>query len=104
MGRLFPRALPGVSVAGAALRTLRALRRASRSSAQPFSMSHAGKLRLTVVALLGAAVVASCRDRHKTPTAPATDTVAQLDTQTTSVVPADPPKPALSPLADTIAD
>ena len=62
-------------------------------------MSHAGKLRLTVVALLGAAVVASCRDRHKTPTAPAADTGAQLDTQTTKVVPADPPKPA-----DTIAE
>jgi hypothetical protein len=67
-------------------------------------MSHAGKLRLTVVALLGAVVVASCRDRHKTPTAPAADTVAQLDTQTTTVVQAEPPKPALSPLADTIGD
>ena len=67
-------------------------------------MSHAGKLRLAVVALIGAAVVASCRDRHKTPTAPAADTVAQLDTQTTSVVQAEPPKPALSPIADSIAD
>ncbi|HWE41794.1 MAG TPA: hypothetical protein VG432_04770 [Gemmatimonadaceae bacterium] len=67
-------------------------------------MSHAGKLRLTVVALLGAAAVASCRDRHKAPTAPPADTVAQLDTQTTTVAPPDPPKPALSPLADTIAE
>ena len=67
-------------------------------------MSHAGKLRLTTIALLGAVTAASCRDRHKTPTAPAADTVAQLDTQTTKVVEAEPPKPALSPLDDSIAD
>jgi hypothetical protein len=68
-------------------------------------MSHAGKLRLAVVALLGAAVVASCRDRQKTPTAPPADTVAHLDTQTTtSVAQPEPPKPELSPLADSIAD
>ena len=67
-------------------------------------MSHAAKLRLTVVALLGAAVAASCRDRQKTPTAPAADTVAQLDTQTTTVVQAEPPAPELSPLADSIAE
>ena len=71
-------------------------------------MSHAGKLRITVVALFGAAVAASCRDRHKTPTAPPADTIAQLDTQTAKVVASDTtaPKapPALSPLADSIAD
>jgi hypothetical protein len=66
-------------------------------------MSHAGKLRLTIVALLGAAVVASCRDRRKTPVAPPADTVTQLDTQTTKVAPPEPEKPALSPLADSIA-
>lgn len=77
-------------------------------------MSHAGKLRLTVAALIGVAVAASCRDRHKTPTAPVGDTIAQLDTQTSKVAPidsqtiaavqAEPPKHALSPLADSIAD
>lgn len=66
-------------------------------------MSHAGKLRLTIVALLGVAVAASCRERQKTPVAPAADTVTQLDTQTTTVVPPEPAKPALSPLADSIA-
>lgn len=67
-------------------------------------MSHAGKLRLAVVAILGGVVAASCRDRQKTPTAPPADTVAQLDTQTTTVVQAEPPNPELSPLADSIAD
>ena len=66
-------------------------------------MSHAGKLRLTIVALLGAAVVASCRDRQKTSVAPTADTVTHLDTQTTGVVAPEPEKPALSPLADSIA-
>ena len=73
-------------------------------------MSHAGKLRLTVVALLGVAVAASCRDRRKQPTTPVGDTVAHLDTQTSNMVQpetltsAKPRLTALSPLADSIAD
>jgi hypothetical protein len=71
-------------------------------------MSHAGKLRLTVVALLGTTVAASCRDRQKTPTAPPADTIAQLDTQTAAIVAPDTTaskKPGpLSPLADSIAE
>ena len=73
-------------------------------------MSHAGKLRLTIVALFGVAVAASCRDRHKPQAAPAGDTVAQLDTQTSSMALPDtltskPPKLApLSPLADSISE
>lgn len=74
-------------------------------------MSHAVKLRLTVVLALGAAVVASCRDEQKKPPAPVTsDTVAQLDTQTSRLARPDTLAQStrklapLSPLADSIAE
>ena len=74
-------------------------------------MSHAAKLRLIVVALLGVAVAASCRDRRKQQTVPAGDTVAHLDTQTSNMVRPEtlatgkPTRLApLSPLADSIAE
>ena len=68
-------------------------------------MSHAGKLRFAVVALLGIVVAASCRDRRKAPVAATADTVAHLDTQTSAMVqPEDGKVAPLSPVADSIAD
>ncbi|NUQ19657.1 MAG: hypothetical protein HOQ09_01720, partial [Gemmatimonadaceae bacterium] len=67
---------------------------------------HRAALRLSVVTLTGLVVaIAACRgDRTAQAAPPPADTVAQLDTQTAHVVEREPPKPALSPLADSIAE
>ena len=67
---------------------------------------HRNSIRLSVVTLTGLLVaVAACRgDRTAQAAPPPADTVAQLDTQTAHVVEREPAKPALSPLADTIAE
>lgn len=66
---------------------------------------HRHTVRLSVVALGASLVVAAgCRgEKTAQAAAPAADTVAQLDTQTTQIAQREPPKPALSPLADSIA-